>query len=287
MVRQLKPEVVHSYSSHLNFVVQWSVRGTRGIVFGSTRSNFVLDWEGSSWCLSRLNACWPRNQVFNSFQAAKSAYRSKSPFVPKQLFVVQNGVDLEHFRACPLASVGEAHIAGIGSLLPVKRWDRLLTAASELKRRNYEFLAQIAGDGPLRRSLDHQLRDGALEDRVQFLGHVNNMPDFLSRATFLVHSSDAEGCPHAVMEAMACGRAVVATNVGDVPSLVEDGKTGFLVDRGNDAMLVDRMATLIGYRDLCRRMGEVGRAKAEREFGLDRLVSETLAAHERAGWQRY
>lgn len=286
LVMKLEPEVVHSYSSYLNFAVHWSIRRTRAIPFGSTRSNFVLDWEGSSWWLGRLNARWPRNQIYNSFEAAKSASRSKTPFVPKQLFVVQNGVDLEHFRVCPLASVGEAHIAGIGSLLPVKRWDRLLTAASELRRRNYDFLAQIAGDGPLRRSLEHQVRDGALEDRVQFLGHVNNMPDFLSRATFLVHSSDAEGCPNAVMEAMACGRAVVATNVGDVSSLVEDGKTGFVVHRGNDAMLVDRMATLIGSRDLCRRMGEAGRAKAEREFGLDRLVSETLAAYEQAGWQR-
>ena len=54
---------------------------------------------------------------------------------------------------------------------------------------------------------------------------------------------------------MACGRAVVATDVGDIPSLVEDGKTGFVVRRGDNAMLIDRMARLIEDRDLCRRSG--------------------------------
>jgi glycosyltransferase involved in cell wall biosynthesis len=87
------------------------------------------------------------------------------------------------------------------------------------------------------------------------------------------------------MEAMACGRAVVATDAGDVPLLVEDGKTGFVVRRGEDAALVDRMIRLITDRELCRRMGEAGRAKAEQEFGLDRLVAETLAGYRNAGWK--
>ena len=62
-------------------------------------------------------------------------------------------------------------------------------------------------------------------------------------------------------------------------------KTGFVVPRGDDAALVERMATLIADRELCHRMGEAGRLKAEREFGLDRLVSETLAAYRAAGWK--
>jgi glycosyltransferase involved in cell wall biosynthesis len=99
-----------------------------------------------------------------------------------------------------------------------------------------------------------------------------------------VHTSDSEGCPNVVMEAMACGRAVVATDAGDVPTLVEDGKTGFVVPRGDEATLLARLVTLMTDHDLCRRMGEAGRAKAEQQFGLDRLVSETLAAYRAMGW---
>ena len=88
-----------------------------------------------------------------------------------------------------------------------------------------------------------------------------------------------------MIEAMVCGRAVVATDVGDVPLLVENGKTGFAVCCGDDAMLVTRLATLITDRDLCRRMGNAGRVKAEQEFGLERLVAETLAAYRAVGWK--
>jgi glycosyltransferase involved in cell wall biosynthesis len=107
----------------------------------------------------------------------------------------------------------------------------------------------------------------------------------LANAWFLLHTSDSEGYPNVVMEAMACGRAVVATDAGDVASLVEDAKTGFVVPRGDEATLLARMVTLMTDHDLCRRMGEAGRAKAEQQFGLDRLVSETLAAYRAIGWK--
>jgi hypothetical protein len=74
-------------------------------------------------------------------------------------------------------------------------------------------------------------------------------------------------------------------DVGDVAFLVEDGKTGFVVPRGDEAALLARLVTLMTDHDLCRRMGEAGRAKAERQFGLDRLVSETLAAYRVMEWK--
>jgi glycosyltransferase involved in cell wall biosynthesis len=173
----------------------------------------------------------------------------------------------------------------VGSLLPVKRWDRLLFAVLALKQRGFDFLVRIVGDGPLLRSLKQQAQDLGVVSSVEFTGHCDDIPRILADATFLVHTSDSEGCPNVVMEAMACGRAVVATDAGDVPKLVEEGKTGFVVPRGEDAFLVERMATLISDHELCRCMGEAGRAKAEREFGMVRLVSETLAVYRTVGWK--
>jgi glycosyltransferase involved in cell wall biosynthesis len=78
---------------------------------------------------------------------------------------------------------------------------------------------------------------------------------------------------------------VVATDVGDVRALVVDGHTGFVVPSGDHAALVDRMALLAGDRERCAAMGAAGRRKAEAEFGLDRLVRQTLRAYEDAGWR--
>jgi glycosyltransferase involved in cell wall biosynthesis len=85
---------------------------------------------------------------------------------------------------------------------------------------------------------------------------------------------------------MACGRAVVATAVGDIPHIVEDGKTGFVVGRQDPDALVSSLERLISNPGECRRMGDLGRAKAEQEFGLQRLAAETLAAYREAvGWR--
>ena len=146
-------------------------------------------------------------------------------------------------------------------------------------------MLQIAGEGPLRKTLEQKTSDLGVTDRVEFIGHAHEMPKLLADASFLVHTSDIEGCPNVVMEAMACGRAVVATDVGDVPYLVENGRTGYVVRCGDHEALVGRLTELITNPGLCRTMGEAGRAKAEREFGLRRLVSETFAVYQSLGWK--
>ena len=285
LVRQLRPELLHSYSFYMNFPAWWAVLGTQGIAIGALRSDFPRTVKKRGLLFGRLSARWPRTQIFNSRASAERARGAKGLFVPRQLYVVRNGVDLQRFHAVPLSTAGRACILGVGSLSPVKRWDRLLGAVLSLKRRGLDFLVRIVGAGPLREALHRQVQALSVTDRVEFVGQREDIPSLLADATFLVHTSDSEGCPNAVMEAMACGRAVVATGVGDTSSIVEHQKTGFVVPCGDDAALVERMVTLIADRELCRRMGEAGRRKAEREFGLDRLVSETLAAYRAAGWK--
>jgi len=232
-----------------------------------------------------LSARWPREQICNSFSALEAARCSRGYFVPRRLSVVRNGLDLDRFHRVPLPVNGRVCIVGVGSLFSVKRWDRLVRAALTLKQRGFNFLVRLVGDGPLRDSLRQQAQDMGVADCFEFMGNREDIPSLLAEATFLVHTSDSEGCPNVVMEAMACGRAVVATGVGDIPLLIEDGNTGFVVPRSDEEALSTRMAALISNRDLCHRMGSAGRAKAEQEFGLARLVTETLSVYRAAGWK--
>jgi glycosyltransferase involved in cell wall biosynthesis len=198
--------------------------------------------------------------------------------------VVRNGLDKKEVRWTPIPSGKRVSVVGVGSLVPRKRWDRLLAAAFELKKRRFAFSVQIAGEGPLRRTLEEQTQSLGLDDCVEFVGHRDDVPAFLANSTFLAHTSDAEGCPNVLMEAMAAGRPVVTTDAGEAPFLVEDGKTGFVVRRGDSKALVERLAALIATPSLCRQMGEAGRVKALSEFSVDRMVRGTLAAYEAVGW---
>jgi glycosyltransferase involved in cell wall biosynthesis len=87
------------------------------------------------------------------------------------------------------------------------------------------------------------------------------------------------------MEAMACGLPVVAMEAGDIPCLIEEGKTGFVVRQGDEDALAERMRQLLNEESLCKLMGTAARSKAEREFGLQRLLSETLDAYSAIGWK--
>jgi glycosyltransferase involved in cell wall biosynthesis len=284
---KIRPEVIHSYSFYTNIAAWWAALRTKSIAVGAVRSNFTNDKTSCGFLLGSLNARWPSTQIYNNLAGANKARKSSKLLAPRRIVVVRNGVDLAKFERAPLSTNGQVRIVGVGSLLKVKRWDRLLMATSKLKKSKLDFLLEIAGAGPLRESLEKQAQRLGITDRVRFTGHTDDVARLLGSSTFLAHSSDIEGCPNVIMEAMASGRAVVATDVGDTRCLVEDGITGFVVKAGDDATLAERLATLVNNRDLCRQMGEAARAKAEREFGLSRFAEGTLGAYRTAGWKDF
>jgi glycosyltransferase involved in cell wall biosynthesis len=171
----------------------------------------------------------------------------------------------------------------VGSLFHFKRWDRILRIVRHVRSQGHDCALTVAGDGPERGSLEGLARDLGIEKYAKFIGPTSDVPELLNQSRFLVHASETEGCPNAVIEAMACGRPVVVMQAGDM--LVEDGKTGFVIRQGDENTFARRVMQLLSDEELCRRMGLAARKKVEREFGLDRLVAETLAVYRAAGWK--
>jgi glycosyltransferase involved in cell wall biosynthesis len=284
LVRKLEPEVIHSYNFYTNVIASLGALSSRAVVLGSVRNTLGWSKKTSGPLFGRLSARWPSHQIYNSFAAAEEAQKSGSYFVPRYIDVVSNGLDLVRFRPAPQPETIPTPIVAVGYLLPAKRWDRLLRATAELKRRGFSFHVRIVGGGPLRKELQQQASTLGVEGCVELLGHHGDMPVVFAASAFTVHTAADEGCPNAVMEAMASGRAVVATSAGDTPYLIDDGVTGFLVPPNSEGVLVERIAALLTNSELRARMGEAARLKAERCFGVDRLVSETLALYSKAGW---
>lgn len=286
LARHIAPEVIHSYGYPTNFAAYYAARGTRALAIGSLRGAFDRAKREGGMIRGALNARWPFYHISNSVESAEAARRYPGVFAPRQVFVVRNSLDLNRFSCSNETPELRNYVAAVGSLLPVKRWDRLLRVVQKVKSVEAgDVHFRIAGDGPLRPALQKLAGDLGISRAVEFQGAIDDVPAFLCQANFLVHTSESEGCPNVVMEAMACGLPVVAMDAGDIPFLVEDGRTGFVVHRGDETRFAECVLQLLSDYELCCRMGLAARAKAEGEFGLERLVLETLAAYKAAGWE--
>jgi glycosyltransferase involved in cell wall biosynthesis len=130
----------------------------------------------------------------------------------------------------------------------------------------------LVGDGPSRRDLEAQVDELRLRDRVHFLGWRTDIPEILAASDVFVLSSDFEGNPLAVLEALAAGKPVVATAVGGVPELVDDGETGTLVSTGDVPAFARAMGTLLADSELRERMGRFAGLRALRDFDIQAMA---------------
>ncbi len=271
LVKQLEPEVVHSYSFHTNFGAWWATLGTKAIPVGAVRGDFTRAKEKTGVWLGRLSARWPRSQISNSFSATDNTQHSRSFFVPGHLFVVRNGIDLERFRTTPLPSAGGSQIIGLGSLIPLKRWDRLLMAALQLKQTGFDFLVRIVGDGPLRADLESRLQERGIAHRTVLTGLRTDVQNLIAAMHVFVLSSLWEGLPRVLPQAMAAGRPIVCTRTEGSAEAVEDGKNGFLVEPMQPEAMAAKVEFLLKDGELRQRMGGEGRRRAS-EFSATTMV---------------
>jgi glycosyltransferase involved in cell wall biosynthesis len=134
-----------------------------------------------------------------------------------------------------------------------------------------EFEALLVGDGPERGAVEEEVRRAGVESTVRLLGERSDVAELLRAAEIFVLSTRSEGLPLSVLEAMAAGLPVVASDVGGVPELVVDGETGLLVPPGDPGLLAAAIERLLEDPSLSRRLGEAGRARIADHFDIARV----------------
>ncbi len=173
----------------------------------------------------------------------------------------------------------------VGLLVPVKGVEVLLEALAGWND-TAAWTCLLVGDGPLQGDLEARCAEWGIADRVRFVGRRSSaeIPRWMQAADVLVLPSFSEGRPNVVLEAQACGLPVVATRVGGTPELIQDGKTGLLVEAGQVEPLRHALRSLYENRARCRAIGSQARAHIEEgghtwednAAALDALYDEVL-----------
>lgn len=168
-----------------------------------------------------------------------------------------------------------SHVVGtVGSLYTVKGHKYLIDAAVHIIRRCPDVTFLIVGRGRLREELETQARSLGVDPYIRFLGHRDDVRDLLGLFDVFVLPSLSEGMPLSLLEAMAAGVPVVATRVGGVIDVLEDGKTGLLIPPEDIQPLAESIITLLEDRALAKEIGEVARQVVRRRFSVSRMVDD-------------
>ena len=200
----------------------------------------------------------------------------------ERIQTIHNGLDPAQWaagnrnqtRAALGAASNEVLVLAVGRLVRVKNHAMLLTAFARARTDGVRCRLLIAGDGPLKPQLESLVRSLGIDADVTLLGERRDVPDLLAACDVFVLSSDSEGMSNTIIEAMAAGRPVVATDVGGNPELVADGETGVLVESGSAAAMAAAIAALATDCATRERMGAAGRDRACREFAVSRMLAD-------------
>jgi glycosyltransferase involved in cell wall biosynthesis len=215
--------------------------------------------------------------VCNSEQTLALAYKIAKP---SKLVVVHNGVhDVpSELRADPL--VQPPRIVMVARMDQQKDHPTLIHALAALKHKAWQL--ELIGDGPRRPDLVSLVRRCGLENRVSFLGESSRVAQRIAKYQIFVLTTNFEGFPLSILEAMRSGLPVIATDVNGVSEQVVNGDTGLLVGKRNIASVQNALATLIDGPRLRKQMGDSGRHLYESRFTFDLMFKRTRAVYVQA-----
>nr|BCX01989.1 MAG: glycosyl transferase family 1 [Bacteroidota bacterium] len=274
LIRDFRPQVVHTHRYVLRYALAPVMRN-RVPVRVHTVHNVAqneVDTVGK----------WVHRLAFGLFGVVPVSISQGVAATVKALYgqrlntpVIYNGIPTERFLSLnkPIKRQDEKRVLlHIGRFAPQKNHLLLLEGFARAQARYPDLELWLVGDGPLRPEVERWVRERGLLDRVCLLGLRNDVPELLAQADMLLLPSDWEGVPLVVLEAMAAGKPVVATRVGGVPELVEDGRTGLLVPPQDPEALAAAILRLAQDAELRREMGEAGRRRALERFDIQKTA---------------
>ncbi len=210
-----------------------------------------------------------------------------------KIAVIYNGIDLTRFnqngaRDDALARLNLESIRGRPLITMVANFEyrvkdhpMLLRTAQRVTREVPEAIFVIAGEGELRAETEQLAAELGVKDWCMFTGRCASVPDLLVASDICVLSSQAEGFSNSILEYMAAGRAVVATNVGGASEAIVEGETGHLVNSGDDVAMAARIIDLLRNPERREAMGRSGRRVVEERFSCESRLLNTSALYQR------
>src|SRR5262245_47770132 len=292
LVKRLQPDVLHAHDPHgiamASLALSLGGSPSRSIgppLVASRRVDFHL--KGNSF--SR----WKNRQV-DCFIAASEAIRQLllGDGIPaERVITVHEGIDVEHVAAASPVNVHEAFwlphhapvVGNVAALVPHKGQRYLIDAAHLVVQEVPDARFIILGEGELREHLEKQVREHSLEKHVLLPGFRTDVLGCIKGFDLFVMSSVTEGLGTSLLDAMACRKAIVATNAGGIPEIVEDGVNGLVVPTRDAHALAAAIIRALKDEGLRGRMAEAGFERVNARFTVEHMVRATAAVYENLG----
>lgn len=292
MMRQREIRIVHTHDFYTN-IFGMAAGLLAGVPVRIASRRETLGMHSAAQKLVERCAYRLAHQVLANADAVR-VQLVKEGMRPEKIAVVYNGLDLERVtpgelsREQSLASLGlpggtgQRFVTIVANMRhPVKDHSMFLRAAERVRAAIPKAAFVLAGEGELTDGLRDQASQLGLADDVFFIGRCEQVAELLSISEVCVLSSKAEGFSNSLLEYMAAGRPVVATDVGGARETVQEGETGYLVSSGDDKAMAERIIALLSDKKRARRMGEKGRQVVEQNFSCQAQLDRTMNLYER------
>lgn len=211
----------------------------------------------------------------SSFMASEAHERLG---IKKGIRVIPNFVDAERFSPAPCEVIEgkgrDVVVAHVSNFRPVKRIQDLVYAMGIVVKEAPGARLMLVGDGPERHRIERLIDQLRLKDHVLLMGYRSDVPHLLRCSDVVVLCSETESAPLTLLEGLSCGLPVVATSVGGIPEIVEDGVNGFLVPPKHPEAIAERILELNGDRGLRARLGGAARRTVLERYTADGVVGQ-------------
>lgn len=287
LLNRLRPQVVHAHDPHAVAMAALGISMASVTPAPPLVTSRRVDFHLKKHSFSQ----WKYRQV-SMFIAASDAIADllrSDGISAARIVTIHEGIDVDRIANIEPVSVHaefwlptHAPVVGnIGALVAHKGQRHLIEAAALVVREVPDARFVILGEGELREALEHQVKHLHLERHVFLPGFRADVLALLKGFDVFVMSSETEGLGTSILDAMACGKAVVGTRAGGIPEVVDDGVTGIVVPTHDPKAMAGAIVRLLGDAGERERMGQAGLAHVRERFTVDRMVAETRAVYER------
>jgi glycosyltransferase involved in cell wall biosynthesis len=286
-LKRIRPDIVHTHTSKAGVLGRWAARScgiskvihsTHGLIYDPQAKipgvGRGLGLKAFLWAERKAANCTDALVTLSEQETGDAIRLALAP--PDRVVAISNGIPLQSFAAIERDpfnwKVPHLRLGIAGRLASEKGHDLLLRAIKRLTQKHPHISLKIAGDGPLKEKLKGLVQELQLEKEVIFCGYQRDMVSFLESIDIFILSSHYEGFGLVLVEAMAAGLPVVATDVGGVKEVIVDGKTGLAVPPGQEDELVMGIEYFINHPHLAFEYGQTGRIRAMEKFSRQQMI---------------